>query len=75
MGFNPLEEKGVPLDGQLRNWSELNVEPYAPLDVDPYTRCRVIAMNGVEVEAIGFSHQFNRHTDDLELKQALARTR
>lgn len=75
MGFNPLEEKGVPLDEQLRNWSELNVEPYDALNVDPYTRCRVISMNGVEVEAILFSHQFNRHTDDLELKQALAQTR
>jgi hypothetical protein len=65
----------VPLDEQLRNWSELNVEPYVPLDVDPYTRCRIVAMNGIEVDAILFSHQFNRHTDDLGLRQALARTR
>jgi len=25
--FNPLGEQGIPLEDQLRNWSELNVEP------------------------------------------------
>jgi hypothetical protein len=75
VSFNPLEEKGIPLDKQLRNWSELNVTPYDPVNVHPYTRCRVISMAGIEVESIIFSHQFNRHTDDLELKQALAQVR
>jgi hypothetical protein len=28
MSFNPLAEKGIPLEQQLRNWSELNVQPY-----------------------------------------------
>src|SRR3712207_1831780 len=72
---SPLEERGIPIDKQLRNWSELNVEPYDKLEVDPYTRCRVIAMNGIEVESIIFSHQFNRQTDDPEVKQALAQVR
>jgi hypothetical protein len=27
MAFNPLEQKGVPVDEQFRNWSELNVTP------------------------------------------------
>jgi hypothetical protein len=27
MGFNPLAEKGIPIEKQLRNWSELNVPP------------------------------------------------
>jgi len=74
MAFNPLEHRGVPLDQQLRNWSELNVEPYSK-DVDPYTRCRVITLNGIEVESILFSHQFARHTDDPDLKRFLAMTR
>lgn len=25
MTFNPLQERGIPLDKQLRNWQELNV--------------------------------------------------
>lgn len=75
MSFNPLEQEGIALDDQVRNWSELNVEPYDKTTVDPYTRCRVIAMNGIEVEAVLFSHQFARHTDIPEVKSALAEIR
>ncbi|OUC83530.1 hypothetical protein CA984_40500, partial [Streptosporangium minutum] len=75
MSFNPLQERGIPLDKQLRNWRELNVTPIDPDHSDPYTRCRIIAMNGIEVEAILFSHQFNRHCPDPAVKQQLARVR
>jgi rubrerythrin len=75
MAFDPLSEKGIPLDQQVRNWSELNTKPYDPLDVDPWTRCRVIGMNGIEVESIMFSHQFARHTDVPEVKEKLAEIR
>jgi hypothetical protein len=75
MTFNPLQERGIPLDKQLRNWRELNVTPIDPDHADPYTRCRIITMNGIEVEAILFSHQLARHCPDLELKQHLARIR
>jgi hypothetical protein len=73
--MNPLEEPGIPVEDQFRNWSELNVTPYDKLDVHPYTRTRVILMNGTEVESIIFSHQFARHTDNLEIKRALALSR
>lgn len=75
MAFNPLEERGIPLEKQLRNWQELNIKPYDKEQVDPYTQCRVITMNGIEVEAVMFSHQFARHTSDLDLKRHLALTR
>ncbi|MFZ6027965.1 MAG: hypothetical protein ACOYYS_09630 [Chloroflexota bacterium] len=75
MGFNPLDEKGIPLEKQARSWSELNVKPYTACDVHPYTRTRVILMNGIEVEAALFLHQMNRHATDMALKQQLAMTR
>jgi hypothetical protein len=75
MSFNPLEQAGIPVEEQFRNWSELNVTPYDKGTVDPYTRTRVILMNGIEVESIIFSHQFARHTDHPELKRALATSR
>jgi hypothetical protein len=75
MTFNPLEQKGMPLEKQFRNWSELNVEPFDNENVDPYTRCRVITMNGIEVEAILHSHQFSRHCVDMDLRRQLALTR
>ncbi|ARQ67782.1 hypothetical protein [Streptomyces marincola] len=75
MTFNPLEQRGIPLDRQVRNWRELAVEPVDPDRSDPYTRCRIITMNGIEVEAILFSHQFARHCPDLEVKRQLAEVR
>ncbi|MEU2050340.1 hypothetical protein ACH4M8_29740 [Streptomyces albidoflavus] len=75
MSFNPLEQRGIPLDRQLRNWRELNVTPIDPDHCDPYTRCRIITMNGIEVEAILFSHNMARHCPDLEVKRQLAQTR
>lgn len=75
MGFNPLEHRGIPLDRQLRNWRELDVEPVDPDHGDLYTKCRIIAMNGIEMEAILFSHQFARHCPDLDVKRQLAEVR
>jgi len=75
MAFNPLDEQGLPLQAQFRNWNDLNVAPYDKDKVDPYTRTRVILMNGVEVEAIVFSHQFARNTDNPEIRNALALSR
>jgi hypothetical protein len=70
--FNPLREKGIPLDKQLRNWSELNVKPYRKEDVHPYSRTRGILMNGIEVEAVMFSHQMARNTLDPDVKRQLS---
>jgi hypothetical protein len=75
MPFNPLEHDGIPLDEQLRDWRELDVEPIDPDHADPYTRCRIITMNGIEVEALMFSHHMARHCPDIEVKQQLAETR
>jgi hypothetical protein len=72
MSFNPLQEKGIPLDRQLRNWRELNVQPYDKNEVHPFSKCRGIVMNGIEVEAIMFSHQMARNTLDPKIKQKLA---
>jgi hypothetical protein len=72
MAFNPFREKGMPIEKQLRSWNQLNVQPYNKNEVHPYTRCRVILMNGIEAEGAVFSHQFARHCDDMELKRLLA---
>lgn len=75
MSFNPLKEKGIPIEKQIRNWSALNVTPYHKKEVHPYTRTRIIFMNGIEVEGAMFSHQFARHTSDPDLKKKLALSR
>jgi hypothetical protein len=72
MSFNPLDHKGMPIEKQFRNWSELNIQPFDKNAVDPYTRCRVIVMNGIEVEGILHSHQFARHCLDMDVRRQLA---
>lgn len=75
MAFNPLTERGIPIENQFRNWSELNVRPYDKESVHAFSRCRGIVMNGIEVEAVMFSHQMARHTADPKIKQELALVR
>lgn len=75
MSFNPFDAQGIPLEKQLRNWSELNVQPYQTDEIEPYTRTRIITMNALEVEAVFFAHQFARHTANQEIRQYLAQTR
>ncbi len=66
MTFNPLQEKGMPLEKQLRNWHQIVAKPYKKQKVDCYTRTRQILMNGIEVEGWGFKHQFNRFMSDID---------
>ncbi|MBQ2644565.1 hypothetical protein IJG14_03215, partial [bacterium] len=66
MTFNPLQEKGLPLEKQLRNWHQIVGKPYKKQIVDCYTRTRQILMNGIEVESWGFKHQLNRFLSHLD---------
>ncbi|MCD8025319.1 MAG: hypothetical protein LUE64_07275 [Candidatus Gastranaerophilales bacterium] len=75
MTFNPLKEKGIPLDKQLRNWEKVSGRPYKRETVDCYSRTRQILMNGIEIEAWNFKHNLLRISDDTELKRLIADTR
>jgi hypothetical protein len=68
-----LKETGVPLDRQVFTWRELGGRPYSKLDDDAFTRVRVILMNGVESEAVRFSHACARMNRDLQLPLARVR--
>ena len=68
-------EQGIPLDRQYRSWKQRIKAPYHKRDVDPYTRVRVILMNGIENEAWAYSHHFARCTGNQEVKSLLAQTR
>jgi hypothetical protein len=73
MAVNLLKDKGTPLEKQRFTWQELVQPPYSKLDDDAFTRVRVILMNGIESEALRFSHACARMNSDLQL--ALARVR
>ena len=73
--MNPFNEKSKPIEKSLQNWQQMYPKPYNKRDVDPYTKTRIILMNGTEFEANWFSHQFARHTDDNDLRRELALAR
>jgi hypothetical protein len=63
----------MPLEQQVFTWKELVQEPYSKLDADAFTRVRVILMNGIENEAVRFSHNCARMNRDLQLPLAQVR--
>ena len=73
MALDLLKERGVELDQQRFTWREMVSPPISKLDDDAFTRVRVILMNGIETEALRFSHAAARMNRDLQL--ALARVR
>jgi hypothetical protein len=73
MGLNLLRDKGVALDRQRFTWKELVQPPYSKLDDDAFTRVRVILMNGIESEALRFSHACARMNAALQLPLARVR--
>lgn len=70
--MNPFTLHPESIDSTLENWKELYPYSYNKYEVDPFTRVRVILMNGTEFEAVWFSHQFHRHTDNNDLRRELA---
>ncbi len=73
--MNPFNEKSVSLLSSFQNWKQLYPKQYNKYDVDPYTKTRIILMNGTEFEANWFSHQFARHVTDNDLRRELSVTR
>ncbi len=72
MTFNPLKEKGISIEKQLKTWQEIAKRPYNKAFVDCYTRCRQIFMNGIEVEACIFKRNLSRMLDDVEANKIVS---
>jgi len=73
MSLDIWSERGVPLDKQEFDWKDLVQTPFSKLDDDAFTRQRVILMNGVEAEAIRFSHACARMNGALRVPLARVR--
>ena len=66
--LDPWREKGLPLEQQYRSWRQVVRTPFDKRDVDAYTRTRVILMNGIENEALIYSHGFARAAGDQAIR-------
>lgn len=70
--MNPFNESYKPIDDLFRNWDSIKLKPYNKNTVDPYTKTRVILMNGTEFEQVWFGHQSQRKCDNNDLRRELA---
>ena len=70
--INPFKEKPVNINKCFLNWQKIFVKPYNKKTVNPYTKARIILMNGTEFEANWFSHSFSRHCADNNLRREVA---
>ena len=75
MTFNPLEEKGIALEKQVRSWHDIVKRPFDKHSIDCYSRTRQILMNGIEVEAWNFKHNFSRSFHDADARKIVSMTR
>ena len=73
--MNPFKEKPEKIFDGVRSWDKLYGYSYNKNEVDPYTKTRIILMNGAEYEANWFGHQFSRNCNDNKLKRELALSR
>ncbi len=73
--MNPFKERPTPIEKSLQNWKDLYPKSYDKREIDPYTKTRIILMNGTEFEANWFSHQLARHTDNNDLRREISLAR
>ena len=73
MGLSLLDHKGCALDAQKFTWRDMVQKPISKLDDDAFTRIRIILANGIELEALRFSHACARMNGVLQLPLAQIR--
>lgn len=73
--MNPFHQ--LPKDDKINfsNWSSICAKPYDKNAVSPYTKTRVILMNGTEFESNWFLHNFNRHCTNNDIRRTIANVR
>ena len=72
MSFNPLKEKGMQLEDQIRTWHEIAGKPLNKAMTNCYTRARQLLLNSIETGARNFKHMFSQFCKDTEAKKLIA---
>src|SRR5574344_523943 len=70
--MNPFELKPVDINKTIENFEELYPMSYHMCEISPYTKTRIILMNGTECEAVKFSHYFSRNCNNNDLRREIA---
>ena len=72
MTFNPLKEKGISLDKQIKTCEDIVKRPYKRDAADCYTRTKQILMNGIEIESWNFKHHYLRTSNNNDINKLIA---
>ncbi|MBQ4558324.1 MAG: hypothetical protein IJA61_02985 [Clostridia bacterium] len=70
--MNPFEVQTKELESYFMNWDQMYPKAYNKNKVSPYTKVRVILLNGTEFESNWFLHQFARNCNDQDLRREIA---
>ncbi len=70
--FNPFEERPMCMEQTFMDWKKLYPGSYDKTETNPYTKTRIVLMNGTEFEAQWFSRNFSRRCPDNDLRRELA---
>ena len=70
--MNPFEHKSKEVEQYFMDWQKMYPKPYNKNKVSPYTKTRIILMNGTEYESNWFLHQFARNCNDNNIRRAIA---
>lgn len=73
--MNPFELKPMDINKTIENWCDIYPKSYNMCDISPYTKTRIVLMNGTEYEAVKFSHQFSRNCNNNDLRREISLTR
>ena len=72
MSFNPFDEKPEKVEKGICDFAKMYPKNYDKDSTDPYTKTRVILMNGTEFESVYGGHNFSRNCPDNDLRRDLA---
>ncbi len=73
--MNPFELKPKKSKSNYYTLKDLAVKCYDKYEVDPYSKTRVILMNGTEFESVSFYHQLARHCSNNDIRRDIAEIR
>ena len=73
--MNPFDNLPKTDEIEYSDWKSLSPKPYDKLATSPYTKTRVILMNGTEFESNWFLHHLNRHCLNNDIRRAAAAVR
>lgn len=70
--MNPFKHPSKEVEENILNWKTMYPKPYNKKTASPFTKIRIILLNGTEFESNWFLHQFARNCNDNDLKREIA---